>query len=102
MANKRGADPVPAWTFLTNHAHVLLCVARDPEVRMRDIAASVGITERAVQRIVADLEAADYLEIVREGRRNLYKIKSSRHLRHRIERHRRVSSLLELVQGRGR
>ena len=55
-------EPEPDWTFLTNHAHVLLCIAREPEARMRDVAQLVGITERAVQRIVADLEEAEYIE----------------------------------------
>ena len=92
--------PKPDWTFLTNHAHVLLCIARDPEVRMRDVAQLVGITERAVQRIVAELEAAGYLERIRDGRRNRYEVRSSLPLRHSIERHERVSSLIQLVLGK--
>lgn len=89
----------PDWTFLTNHAHVLLCIARDPEARMREVADLVGITERAVQRIVADLAAAGYLERIRTGRRNRYKVNVDVPLRHPIERHRRVSSLIALVRG---
>lgn len=58
------------WTFLTNHAHVLLCIAADPEARMRDVAVRVGVTERAVQRIVADLAEGGYLAVGRVGRRN--------------------------------
>ena len=85
------------WTFLTNHAHVLLCIAREPEVRMRDVAQHVGITERAVQRIVSDLELAGYLRRSREGRRNRYEVQTDLPLRHPIERHERVSSLLALV-----
>jgi DNA-binding MarR family transcriptional regulator len=85
------------WTFLTNHAHVLLCIAREPEVRMRDVAQQVGITERAVQRIVSDLEHAGYLHRSREGRRNRYEVQTELPLRHPIERHERVSSLLSLV-----
>ena len=92
-------EPKPAWTFLTNHAHVLLCIAREPEVRMRDVAHLVGITERAVQRIVADLEEGGYLERIRHGRRNRYKVRTDRPLRHPIERHERVSSLITLVLG---
>ena len=92
-------EPEPAWTFLTNHAHVLLCLAREPEVRMRDVATLVGITERAVQRIVADLEEAEYVERSRHGRRNRYAVRTDLPLRHPIERHERVSSLITLVLG---
>ena len=92
-------EPEPAWTFLTNHAHVLLCIAREPEVRMRDIAHLVGITERAVQRIVAELEEGGYVERMRQGRRNRYEVRTNLSLRHPIERHESVSSLIELVLG---
>ena len=104
----QGPEPEPAWTFLTNHAHVLLCIAREPEVRMRDVAHLVGITERAVQRIVAELEEAGYIERIRHGRRNRYEVRTHLPLRHPIERHERVSSLIELelgkheLNGRGR
>jgi DNA-binding Lrp family transcriptional regulator len=87
------------WTFLTNHAHVLFCIAQDPEVRLRDVAARVGITERAVQRIVTDLEAEGYLAVSKEGRRNRYRINYEQPLRHPIERHRTVAALIELVLG---
>lgn len=87
----------PAWTFLTNHAHVLLCMAQDSEVRMRDVARLVGITERAVQRIVADLEEAEYIARIRHGRRNRYEVRDHLPLRHPIERHERVSTLIALV-----
>jgi predicted transcriptional regulator len=86
-----------AWTFLTNHAHVLLCLAREPEVRMREIANLVGITERAVQRIVTDLEEAGHLARVRQGRRNHYKVRADLPLRHPIEEHVRVSALIDFV-----
>lgn len=92
------AAVVPAWTFLTNHAHVLLSIASEPGVRMRDVALAVGITERAVQRIVADLEQAGYLERIREGRRNKYEVRADLPLRHPIESHRRVRALLQLVE----
>lgn len=85
------------WTFLSNHAHVLLCIAREPETRLRDVAERVGITERAVQRIVADLEAGHYLERIRTGRRNRYEVHSERSLRHPVEAHRDVGALLALV-----
>lgn len=86
-----------SWTFLTNHAHVLFCIALDPEVRLRDVAARVGITERAVQRIVTDLEAAGYLLVAKEGRRNRYTVRADLPLRHPIERHRPVKALIELA-----
>ena len=73
---------VPSWTFLTNHAHVLLCIARDPGIRVRDLAQRVGVTERAAQRIVADLIAAEYLERTRDGRRNRYHVRADLPLRH--------------------
>ena len=92
-------EPEPAWTFLTNHAHVLLCIAREPEVRMRDVAHLVGITERAVQRIIADLEEAEYIQRSRHGRRNRYEVRTDLPLRHPIERHERVASLIALVLG---
>lgn len=89
------------WTFLSNHAHVLLCIAQEPEVRLRDVAERVGITERAVQRIVADLEEGGYLSRVRAGRRNHYEVHADRPLRHPVEAHQDVSVLLDLILGRG-
>jgi DNA-binding transcriptional ArsR family regulator len=89
----------PSWTFLTNHAHVLLCLAREPEVRMRDIANLVGVTERAVQRIISDLEEAGHIARVRCGRRNNYEIRADLPLRHPIEEHVRVSALVDFVTG---
>ena len=85
------------WTFLTNHAHVLILLARDGEIRMRDVAERVGITERAVQLIVAELVAADYVEIQKDGRRNSYRVRRDRPLRHPVEAHRQVGHLLKLV-----
>ena len=85
------------WTFLTNHSHVIICLWRDPTMRLRDIAVLVGITERAVQRIVADLEEAGVLTRSREGRRNTYEIHPELPLRHALESHRNVKDLLELA-----
>jgi DNA-binding transcriptional ArsR family regulator len=85
------------WTFFTNHAHVLVCLAGDGGMRLRDVSARVGITERAVQRIVADLEDGDVVERERDGRRNLYRINHDKPLRHPIEAHRTVGDLLQLV-----
>jgi DNA-binding transcriptional ArsR family regulator len=89
----------PGWTFLSNYGHVLLCIADQSEIRLRDIAERVGITERAVQRIVADLEEAGYVSRFREGRRNHYKVHADRPLRHSNEAHRDVGQLLELMLG---
>jgi Mn-dependent DtxR family transcriptional regulator len=91
-------DP-SSWTFLTNHAHVLLCLARDPDMRMREIALRVGITERAVQKIVADLEGEGYLARERHGRNNAYSFHPDLPLRHPIERHRTIADLMGLVYG---
>ncbi len=88
-----------AWTFMTNHAHVLFCLADEPTLRLRDVAARVGITERAVQRIVADLQEAGYLHVTKEGRRNRYQVNRQLHLRHDVERHVTVDRLLRLVLG---
>lgn len=89
------------WTFLTNYAHILLCIAEDPGIRLRDAADRVGITERAVQRIVADLIEAGYLEAERDGRRNHYRVNPELPLRHPVEQHNRVAALLSLIsQGR--
>ena len=89
----------PAWTFLTNHGHVLLCIASDPAILLRDVAVRVGITERAVQRIVSELEAEGYLVKERDGRRNRYAVRDDLPLRHPIERHQPIASLLALVGG---
>lgn len=85
------------WTFLTNHAHVLFCLAEDGEIRMRDLAARVGITERAVARILDELEEAGYVTRDRQGRRNRYVVHGHAHLRHPIEAHRTVDELVALV-----
>ena len=85
------------WTFLTNHAHVLFCLAQDSEIRLRDVADLVGITERAVQRIVTELEDGGYITRQRNGRRNSYIVHPQRPLRHKIESHRQVKDLLALI-----
>lgn len=88
------------WTFLTNHTHVLVCLSENPELRIRDIAEFVGITERATQRIVAELVAGGYLEKSREGRRNRYRVVTSQPLRHPLERSHSVGELLRAVTTR--
>ena len=93
-----GARPATrGWTFLSNHAHVLVCIARDPDIRLRDVAALVGITERATFKIVTELEEGGVLTRIREGRRNHYELDLSVHLRHELESHCNVGELLEMV-----
>ena len=94
--DKTNGTKDPSWTFLSNHAYVLISIAAEPEIRMRDVATRVGITERAVQRIVAELEAGGYLKITREGRRNRYEVKDDLPLRHPVEAHRTVGDLVGL------
>ena len=86
-----------SWTFLTNHAHVLMCLEKNASERIRDLAVEVGITERAVQRIIVDLEADGYLNHIRDGRRNVYKVFPRKPLRHDIEKHRQVHDLIQLI-----
>ena len=88
------------WTFLSNHAHVLICMAGDPDQRVRDVAERVGITERAVQNILADLEREGLVTRERRGRRNHYRLDLDHPLRHPLEAHRSVRELIELVTGR--
>lgn len=85
------------WTFLTNHGHVLACLAADPDVLLRDVAAHVGITERAVQHIVADLEAAGVITRSRVGRRNRYDVRMGNQLRHPLEASVTVRDFVELI-----
>ncbi|MCB9759905.1 MAG: winged helix-turn-helix transcriptional regulator [Alphaproteobacteria bacterium] len=87
------------WTFLTNHAHVLLCIARDPDLRLREIAELVGITERAAQRIVRELADEGYVEITRTGRRNHYTVLADQPLRHPVEAGTSVHDLILLAVG---
>jgi DNA-binding MarR family transcriptional regulator len=86
------------WTFLRNHAHVLLAVAQDPQIRVRDIAGRVGITERATQQILADLVDDGYLTRTRVGRRNEYGVERGRHFRHPAERGRTIDELIEIFR----
>ena len=94
------AAPLPAsWTFLTNHTHVLLCLYRQPDQRLRDVAVAVGITERMVQRIVAELVDAGYLHIQKEGRCNRYTVTSELQLRHPLEMQHTIGELLDVLSG---
>lgn len=82
--NRQAAES-PTWTFLSNHAHVLLCIAKEPDVRLSEVARLVGIGERAVHRIVHDLIEAGYLSVTKIGRRNVYDIDLDLPLRHPLE-----------------
>ncbi|MEI2702365.1 MAG: winged helix-turn-helix domain-containing protein [Baekduia sp.] len=86
------------WTFLTNHAHVLIVLSADPRSRLRDIADRVGITERAAQRIVTELVDAGYLERHREGRNNRYTVNRALPLRHPLERDHAVGEMLDALE----
>ncbi|MDG5816423.1 winged helix-turn-helix domain-containing protein [Chitinispirillales bacterium ANBcel5] len=87
-----------SWTFLTNHTHVLLCLARKNTVRVREIALEVGITERSVQLIISDLVDAGYIERKREGRCNSYRINGTLKLRHPLEQHKSINEVIELLK----
>lgn len=89
--------PASSWGFLTNHAHVLLCVPRDPQSRAREIADQVGITERATQGILADLIADGYVTRTKVGRRNHYKINPRGHLRHPVLRDLSIGPLIDVL-----
>lgn len=86
-----------SWTFLTNHSHVLLCVASNPDILTKDIARLVGITERSAQRIISELEDEGYLSHEKAGRRNHYQVHSDNPLRHPLEDHLAVESLLQVL-----
>lgn len=90
------------WTFLSNHAHVLVCLATEDDPRLRDIAEQIGITERAVGSILSDLEEEGFVEVTREGRRNSYRLRLDRPLRHPLEQHRDVRELVQLFVARRR
>jgi DNA-binding Lrp family transcriptional regulator len=96
--DQQQASPEAAgWDFLTNHAHVLMCVAHDPGIRLRDIAAAVGITERAAHRILSQLVEEGYVLRERRGRRNRYEVVAGRPLRHPLVQEREVGELLEVL-----
>lgn len=97
MSSQAGNDQKP-WRFLTNHTQVLLAIARDPHVRLRDIAGMVGVTERAAQRIVADLIESGYVKRERIGRRNHYRVNREIEMRHRQQIGHEIGDLLDLLE----
>jgi hypothetical protein len=99
VASVEGRSEGKVWTFLTNHARVLICIARSPKARVRDIAETIGITERATQMIIGDLEEAGYLDRTRTGRRNTYTINPDQPFRHPAEADHDVHGLITLFTG---
>ena len=97
MLEQGSQTSVPRWDFLTNHAHVLVCVAHDSGIRLRDIAAAVGITERAAHRILSELVEEGYVLRERQGRRNRYQVKAELPLRHPLVQEREVGELLNVL-----
>lgn len=93
--------PMSKWTLFSNHGHVLLYLSQDPASRLRDVAGKVGITERAVQKIVRDLQDAGMLTVSKHGRRNRYRIHTRKHLRHPLESHCTVGQLVEMLERSG-
>lgn len=85
------------WTIFSNHGHVLVCLARDSEARLRDVAADVGLTERAVQKIVRDLQECGMISVSKHGRRNHYSIDNQQTLRHDLEAHCTLGALVDLI-----
>ena len=92
---------MPEWSFLTNHARVLVCIAHDPGVRLRDLATAVGITERSAFAIVTDLTAAGYVVKAKDGRRNRYQIQNHLPLREAIGRERTIGEVLDVLADTG-
>jgi len=98
VAQARAASKAePRWTFLTNHAHVLIVLSKNHSTVLREVALRVGITERAVQRIIADLERDGFIEREKVGRQNSYRLRSKQPLRHPIEAHRSIGDLIDLI-----
>ncbi|KRE60876.1 winged helix-turn-helix domain-containing protein [Nostocoides sp. Soil756] len=93
--------PARPWTFLSNHGHVLVAISRSPHAKVRELASSVGISERAAMSIVGDLETAGYITKHRVGRRNTYRLAPDRHLRHPAESSTRVAALLAIFEADG-
>ena len=98
MSSTTNEPQVSKWTFLTNHLHVLLCLHRDKNITVRQLATNIGITERSVQRILSELEEVEAITREREGRRNRYEINLEYRLRHPLERNHSIGELLNLLE----
>lgn len=95
--NHSSETPKPTWDFLTNHAKVLVCVAQDPGIRLREIATSVGITERSAHKILSQLVEEGYVARERHGRRNRYEVKGDLPIRHPLGEERAIGQLLAVL-----
>jgi len=98
VSQEPAAPEKARWTFLTNHAHVLILLSQDSSIVLRNVALKIGITERAVQRIIADLEQDGFIEREKVGRKNQYRIQKKNALRHPIESHRSIGDLIALIE----
>ena len=96
-SNETSAEKAQGWTYLTNHTHILVVLAREPSMRIRDLSDEVGITQRAVQRILAELVQGGILTVKKEGRRNSYEINRGSQLRHPLESHHTIGDLLDII-----
>lgn len=94
------SDNTERWTFLSNHGHILIALSQDPEIKIRDLAAKVGITERAVMNILRDLQKTGFIQVAKVGRRNRYYLQAHLPLRHPLESHRIVGDLIHMIMGR--
>jgi predicted ArsR family transcriptional regulator len=97
MNMNTNSNPVENWTFFSNNAHVLVCLTKTPQPTMREIAIEVGITERAVQRVLSRLIAADVIQVEKLGRRNTYTINAEKRLRHPLESHRTIGEFIKMI-----
>ena len=91
------SGPDTEWTFFSNYAHVLVCLAENPHARLREVADRVGITERSAMRLITQLDEAGILRRVKRGRRNSYRINTSEHLRHPLESHCTIAQMLGMI-----
>jgi len=94
------AETSTTWTFLTNHSHVLYSIWKSPDIRVREISSLVGVTERAVMRIIRELTDAGFIQVTKNGRENHYSVTADVQLRHPLEEHRSVNDLLEMLSSR--
>ena len=90
-------NPIENWTFFSNNAHVLVCLTKTPQPTTREIAVEVGITERAVQRVLSRLIAANVIQVRKTGRRNTYIINAEKRLRHPLESHRTIGEFIKMI-----
>jgi len=97
MSSQNPSSDSPKWTFLTNHFHIIVSLSREPYSRIRDLSDEVGITQRAVQRILAELVADKVLKIRKEGRRNFYTINRKKRLKHALESKHNIGELLDIL-----